>query len=457
IANLYADIINASNIAASNIQVQVFVAGVSIKDTTLDLGPLEQQSLIVSWPAVYGNDLIRILVDSVGLHTEVDESNNELILNANVLDIIPPIISNVQYTPQPVYLGQNFLLQLKTNDNAGIASVQGLFQGQNIALNLNPTSGFYEANFQADTVGIHQAICTSTDVNGLSSSVSLLVEVLPSSIDLSIAPQDIIITGTGNNQQIQTTIYNNGNQVANNFDVNIYVDGILFDSTNISLGPGSTMINSSGFMACGNHTIEVKLDEVGALTESNEANNSAITSFSNCNLLPPQILNFEISPNPVAVNDNFVLSLTLMDTTGIDSVIVILPTGNVLLVFNPANQKYENISSLPNPGVFPIVANAADRAGQSSSIQSILEVEPNLAELKVTALSPSSNPVYLGQQSQVTYAVANSGLKSAFNARVEIWQDNILVSDFTNDFYSKDTTILSISWIPISSQTDFLI
>jgi hypothetical protein len=82
--------------------------------------------------------------------------------------------------------------------------------------------------------------------------------------------------------QFGASVGNQGGS-ANNFMVEVYLDGTLYDSGTLSLGAGETMALSTetAWQAIeGAHTIEWVLDATNVISESNEGNNRMSRSFN---------------------------------------------------------------------------------------------------------------------------------------------------------------------------------
>ncbi len=121
--------------------------------------------------------------------------------------------------------------------------------------------------------------------NKTNNTVSKIIHVEPARPDILVARSSIVISPeliySGDNVNFSAIINNQGEKVANNFDVTFRVNGTLVATKwVVQLDPHQSMIVSSDWTAtAGDHVLEVNADPSHFLDDASIANNVAETAF----------------------------------------------------------------------------------------------------------------------------------------------------------------------------------
>jgi hypothetical protein len=448
--NLNATVKNNSNILISNAQVALIIDGVIRETKTVNIGALSQSVVNFSWITEWGQNNIEVKADPNNLIAEANEGNNSGFKQITVNDPYPPVIIQATATPNPAYINEQVLFKVKALDSTGIASVAVNWLGQNVTLQYNVSTEFYEGLLIANTVGTANALITVYDQNNLTSSVQLSIQVINNLPDLKIYSSDIQFipptAAEGENMSIQVKVKNTGNINVNNAGVSLSVNGTFIGNTSVSISADSFSVVTFNWIAeCGNKTFTAIADSANLIAETNENNNSAAKNYQVCSGSSYQLT---VTANPSI--------LTLGNSVSIEAVSVPnIVNASVFASWNGQNQNmpYDNnanaylTSITPSQtGTFIVPVFFTDSGNNTANGFAQFTVTDNLPELSVNTIT-ANFPVQPYINTAFSITVSNNSLIAVSNPLVHLVVNGQVVdSVHLNSLNGLDTAVVNLNW-----------
>jgi uncharacterized delta-60 repeat protein len=446
---------NNSNLTITNAQVSLIVDGVSQQTKTVTLSSLTQAQLNFDWLAKWGQHKVDIKADPINMISEANENNNTGTQYISVNDIYVPVILQASATPNPAFVGNVVLFKVKAIDSTGIASVTVNWQSQNVALTYNSLTTFYEGYINANTAGTSNAIVTAYDVNGLSSSTGLSIQVLQNLADLKVYSSDILlvpsVSGSGDSASIQIKVRNSGSINANNANVMLRADGVNIGSQSATILHDSSLIFTFTWQVnCGSHTFLVVLDSANSITETNEANNTASFVHQFCAVVPSYVLNTQAIPSVISLGSSTNIQLTSVPSVTNATVSTVWNNQVIAMPFNSLNSNYAVLITPTQTGPYTLPVVFTDANGLQTATFVQFSVIDSLPDLSVNSFS-TIYPAQANANTTFSVSVSNNSMQTISNNLVHLLVDNQVVDSILiavlNPF---DSITVSLSWLSIT-------
>ncbi|MGB0524589.1 MAG: CARDB domain-containing protein [Flammeovirgaceae bacterium] len=297
---------------AGEFDVVFYQNGVEQDRVTVEELPVgDSRELDFEWQIALGEQFLEVIVDPLDNIQEMNENNNTASFRTLIEDDLP-IIQNANITGQPVYIGGNFQIQATISDLVGLDEVLVAYQGIEQTMNLlDDSTGLYEANLTADTIGRQYVEIITTDTRGQVSKQKVYLTVYDVSVDLQVDHNNGIVAEYGDDlvAALSIRVGNFGGTAANNVLVSVLHNGVEIGNSTIDLAKGSIEeLSFSANFVEGNNNIEVVLDPDSIIDESNEANNSSIRTFYVNDTFAPETPLLSISPDGWSTSSLFSVS-----------------------------------------------------------------------------------------------------------------------------------------------------
>lgn len=289
---------NIGNLGPTNATLTSLIAGVG-SSPAISLGsqsntrltPYENKSFTFSYyfdpPAGLTNGSYSINANlTYGGKTVSDSRENITLLPVGIKSFSPPSQGNNEtYFISTVELKNianssvNVSLNLSSNLTGGINAT-------NVILGANSTTTVNFNETLAQT-GIHN-LTISANYSSLPSPLtrSASINISDQNADLTIQTSDISISPTspttGQTVTISATVSNTGTADANNFTVELKINGTSMENNTLSVGAGSSNVTQFAWTAVlGTHNITIVADASNIIAgEVSETNNNATTSIT---------------------------------------------------------------------------------------------------------------------------------------------------------------------------------
>jgi hypothetical protein len=276
---------------AENFAVELLIDGVSKQVMPLSVAGNSTGNVWFDWIAGFGNHTITIKADSGNVISEADETNNTAQKPILVIDKSPPVIHNL-FLPELIYKGEPFIVKAEVTDNVGVEAVGAEVNELAASLGFNSGTGLYEVEVVVAEEGEYVLEVEAVDTSGLRSSRQTILTVKSPLPDLSLDFTDISIIPEEISEEdevaVEATVHNNGKQDAENFPVELLIDGSQEAVNQLSVAGESAVKTQFSWIATyGDHTITIKADSTNLIAESDEANNQASRSIFVADITPP--------------------------------------------------------------------------------------------------------------------------------------------------------------------------
>ncbi len=406
---------NYGEAPANNFIAELQVDGLSKVNNTISVAPESTTTTAFNWNTTYGNHTLTVNVDASGIVNEDNEGNNQANKTIFVSDGTPPVIEWF-YVP-PTVEGTPLSITINASDNINLSTVIAKINNATIVLGYNQTTNLYEGATTASPSGTYQLMGTANDVNGLTTTKQISIEILPTQADLTLTSNDVTFSPLplrdGNIINIAVTLHNQGGTSANYSNLEFLVDNVSTQNLSVFFVPAKsvnvTIIAWVG--QYGTHTLTFKADSLSNVSEFNESNNN-LSLFIIVEDYTSPIINDINTPASVYVNSNFILAVNATDNVNVSTVNASIDTTLVTLTFNSSSGLYEGSTTAPGTaGVFEINVTTTDTSGLQSKKQQPLTVNPIEADLTLDASDVVMTPPNPAepQQMEVNITLHNNG------------------------------------------------
>ena len=300
---IYANISNDGGTDTNNFSVELLIDDISQQNNSLSVLTNSKNLTQFTWTASYGNHTLTFKVDSLNNISESNESNNEINKTVSVIDATPPTINEV-IVPASVYENSDLTIKANVTDNFNVSAVTGDINGNRLTFVYNSTSGLYENLSTALTAGTYNLTINATDTSGLKAETQQILTIYESGADLTIDYVDLTFNPTTSNitensiLTINATVHNNGGTDANNFKVELLIDGSSESNNTLSVKKASTNLTQFTWTAVYDyHNLTIRLDPDNTIIESNKTNNEYNKTIFVLDATPPPILNLTAAPS----------------------------------------------------------------------------------------------------------------------------------------------------------------
>ncbi|MBR9682354.1 MAG: S8 family serine peptidase, partial [Candidatus Aenigmarchaeota archaeon] len=337
-------------------------------------------------------------------------------------DTEAPEIISVDITPNPVEAGKTITIKVDAEDNVQIENVTIKLDDTDYILTYNNTSELYETSVSTPTAGIYDVLIKVKDFVSLEATAIEKLETYSLEPELSLdsnlsytpnAPE------TGNVVKVNTTVYNYGDGLAEDFIVTLKVDDVNVDNKTISLtGTSNTSLELRWNALQGSHELKVVVDSGDKISEYDESNNDATRSIYVLDTEPPVIHSFNYTES-VYVGDNIIISANVSDNVGVDTVKIMLDS-TYDIKYNPSSGLYEGIISPSTAGKYPISLVVTDIDGLTTSKSGSVNVYGIEPDLKINPSDIITGEISAGISKTISLNVHNMGKTKAENVTVLI-------------------------------------
>jgi len=279
-------------------KVKLSVAA-AVMEKNLSIPAGSQATAEFAWKAEYGMQNITASVDPDNSVTESNELNNNASKGIFVRDLEPPIISDIEYSPSMLHDGDAVDVSARVSDNVGVKSVNGELGGEDFVMALE--GSYYKGTVSAPAKGDYLLTVSAADISGIKSQAQSPVAVYSRNPDLIIESDDVSIYPKAPSDldasNVSVSISNTGESDADDFDVDLVIDGKTVDRQRISVDKGLaadiTLVWNATY---GNHTLAILADSTGRISEDNESNNEYDSAMYVVDITPPPapILNDDV-------------------------------------------------------------------------------------------------------------------------------------------------------------------
>ncbi len=299
--------VNVFNYGANqtaNFTVQMLIDSINYSNKTISIPGDSNNTAYFNWISIYGNHTIIAKVDPSNSIIELNESNNVLNKTITVEDRKAPLINYINI-PYIIYKNLVFTIRVNATDNINISQVSATINSTVIGLSFNSTLGLYENSTSVSNTGSYPFIIIAKDINEISTSSEKLIKVYDTSSDLMVDISGIFLsqinlTENNNNLFVNVSVENRGGTAANNFKIELLLDGMSLKNNTMSLAAAN--LSNSSFnitgLPYGLHNITIKLDADNVVAESNESNNNYSRNvFVSDITMPSNLANLVVSPS----------------------------------------------------------------------------------------------------------------------------------------------------------------
>jgi subtilase family serine protease len=406
-------------------------------------------NMTFEWPAQNGRHIFKAVADYTNHITESNENNNEL--SGTIIPFMPDLaIGLVTWSPLDVQNGTEVTFDIDIQNLGSLRAgtsrltfyVDSTAVGFAIIGSLDP----------GDTVTEHftwLATASSHTINIVADANNQILEIDEDNNTkvVSLPPPDLVVqsitfsppdAAISDNVVISASIKNQGSSKTQNSLATLYIDGELFDFSNlppIDAG-GSFEVAFNWITMAGTHTINVTADIDNSVIESDEANNDKEIEFA---ILTPDLIvqNFHWSTNNELASNEINCTVTVKNIgTG--------AAGNNQLAYNfegtppltkalqpiPAGQTAElSFTSILSPGThtaYIIVDSGEDIAELiEDNNDKSFTISTIVPDLVVRTITWSPLDAKIGDTITVTTKVENQGIAKASNLRMSLLVDGV--------------------------------
>ncbi len=424
---------------AQNVMVSLFVNNAVISNQTTTVAGQSNQLIQFAFTPNVGQNNVTISIDPTNQIPESNEANNILTTTLWALDQTPPTIN--QATATNVIEGNPTFISVDAVDNVGVVAVTAQVAGNNVNLQLNPTTNLYEGTvlLQAGQYSIDIIV---EDVNGLRSSRQILAEVFSQTPDLIVSAMNFQPLPVTDNVVNTITVFvekNGGSSYTT--QATLFVDGNQTQSQTVSLTSQVSTIPFTWAATAGAHNVTIEIDSANSVLESDETNNQLTIPITVQDGTRP-VIHQIIAPNRVVAGTSFQIGVNTTDNVEVAQVNAGLSSQDQSLVLN--NGLYEGTLVAPQSGVYHITVTATDSSGLQTQRTKQLIVQSNLADLSLDAFDVINLGQNLNQlQTQVT--VHNNGFTDASGTIIRLNYGNGF-SEQTVDIAQQSSQTLTFVW-----------
>ena len=440
------------------IQIKLDGAKVYNEEHLLKAGQMEALSWS-DWQATGGNHEITVTLDPENLIQESNESDNEAIYSFNVPYTLPPQLSNLQITEDPLE-NQPFEISVDVLGDQEISNVIIDINGSiHVMSSADGTNYGYSGLLPT---GSYPFQISATNTSNLVARIPGTLTVHRNLADLKvqipqITPINLTNEGTA---QFTITVQNIGYQSAENVPVQIQLDGQEISSETVTLSPKSeSALPSIAWPAIsGNHELTITIDPENLVQEADENNNTSALSFNVGNVNPPNISNVE-TKEILYTNELFTIEadvedqLTLEVTAELDGAIYAMNLDSL-------SNKYR--AELAAPSVMgehslKVVAKNAD--GLSSEWQQAVTVLDSNPDLAISPADVTISPRNLieNQPETVSALIHNYGGSDLSQVQAQLKVNSTVVETKAISIQKGDTVPVSWEWLPVFGSSDLSI
>ncbi len=372
-ASINVNVFNYGLNQTPNFVVELLIDGTFQANKTFSVPGDSNSTTQFSWTAKYGNHTFIAKIDTNNSILEINESNNEFNITVFVQDAQVPTINKV-IIPEIVYESSPITVKANVTDNLNVSQVNATVGSTTITLSYNQTSQLYENSTTLPAAGLSNITVKASNPNHLTSSSESLLMVYGTSADLMVdfggvklSPDNIT---ESNILTINATVENRGGTDANNFKVELLIDGVSQKNSTFSISKASTfVVNFNWTSTYGNHNVTIRLDRDSSIAESNESNNEYNrTVFVSDVTAPAAVQNFIATPSTWTNQTSIAISWNAVsDTNGIDRYEYQIDYGTWISVGTNTNF---SVSSQPD-GAHLINVRAVDVPGNIGNISNV--------------------------------------------------------------------------------------
>ncbi|HLD73180.1 MAG TPA: CARDB domain-containing protein [Candidatus Nanoarchaeia archaeon] len=384
---------------------------------------------------------------------------SDIIVDFSVSDNISPKIHNLIIIPNPANVSSNLTVKVNATDNINLTKVNATFSTQSITLTYNQISGWYEGVLIApSSPGEYTLYVMASDWVNLTATNSTS-GATESTGGLSIHSEDPDLTLTSSdihydqkvlyeNQLLifNATVYNKGDQPANNFIVELLIDDISDQSKTLSIANQSNSSTQFNWTTTyGNHSITIKTDASNIISEANELNNEASINISILDVTPPiigEILHGSVEGTPSTIKVN------IADNVNISVVTATISNTTLVLDYNSTSALYENTFTAPNAGIYELIITAKDINGLATTKKISLEIYSTIPDLTLFSNDIHLFPLPLtdGTLTNLSVIVHNDGGTGVNNFTLELFVDSILYQNKSLNILSDASNTAYFLW-----------
>ncbi len=443
---------NNSNLTISNAQVALIIDGVVQQTKIITINPISQIQVSFAWLGKWAQDTIVVKADPSNLIAEANENNNAGTTYIFVNDIYSPVILQATATPNPTNVGSQVFFKVKAIDSTGIASVSVSWQNQTAVLTYNALTTFYEGYVNANSAGLSNALITALDINNLSSSTSISIQVLQNLPDLKVHSSDFTFTPTvgnaGANISIQVKVHNSGSVNVTNASVILRVDGINVGSQLVNVIHDSLIVVSFFWQSnCGSHTFAIAVDSANAIAEINDANNTASIVHQFCGSITSYAITAQAVPMNLPLGSATNVQLVAAPTTASATVTVLWHNQNLNMAFDSLNNAYTVQIYPTDTGNYILPISFMDANGFQSGSFVQFRVFDSLPDLSANAISVNY-PLQPNVNTQFAVSISNNTLQPVLNSNIYLLVDGQAVDSIQSGPLSAlDSGAFQLSWL----------
>lgn len=360
----------------TDFDVEFLIDGLLAGVNRLSLNANSSNPTNFTWRASYGNHTLSIVADSGDVIAESDESNNILNKSIFVQDNSPPVIHNV-FLPEPVYEGEIFHTSVDARDNVGVSDVAMNLENETLTLTHNPDGLTYEGDMAAPSAGAYMLKVTARDTNGLKGSIMIPFIVMRLEPDLTVSISSLQFVSEDNPLTIEANIHNRGKKDTGNFDVVLFIDGVIKETNTISLpAEGSAVVRFIWNSIYGEHKVSIIVDPDNQILESDESNNEESRTIFISDITPPPAPVLYAEPDEWTTTKNITVSWQVVsDKNGISGYEYQIDYGKWINIGTTANF----VTPPQTDGIHTVNVRAIDipgNIGMHGSVNIYIDTEP---------------------------------------------------------------------------------
>gem|GEM_PF-1761017 len=452
----------AHNYGGVNISCSVvfLVDGKTIGTKKIHVGVNCSVEIPFSWVVQCGEHTFSFILDENNQIAESNENNNTASIPVNFCVPLPPVISNIAGTPNPVIESDNFTL-IATIDFANRCdSVKVAFKGNRYTM-ANTSGNEYSVTIPAGLHGDYQTLVTAYDANGQSSDAQYGVAVYQKKRDLWLNSGEIAITPSnikeGDQVSVSCVVHNTGNQNVLNALVYLYANSEITDSTTVSIAANGYFPTAFSWQAqYQDQYLKVVADPRNQVIEEDETNNSALLSVTVADNTPPVITGLTVTPNPAYQKEQALVTLTATDNVPLQVATYTWKGSNDTLYYNAGLNRFETTISSEETGTYLLETSVKDITGFESQKSIAVSIIPQLADLAVSAFDLSWDTVSISKNDtvQLYLTVHNNGGTVASNAEVRFKVDGVLKQSLFGNFSPYSQQQLTFKWPALCGKHD---
>ena len=302
------------------------------------------------------------------------------------------------------------------------------------------------------------ALITATTTGGDSLAKQVDVSVLEDASDLTLGPVtiDTYPVEAEGEHTLSVEAINQGTQDTTSVEVTLSVDGTNLETQTIDLSASSEQTLTFDFTpSMGSQTVQVEIDPTGAITESDETNNTSSQTFTGLDLDKPS-LDEVILTEIIYEGGDIELSVQASDNVGVDRVVVGLDSTNTTLTYNSTDDRYETTLTAPAAGDWKMYITVTDTSGLKHKLTRTITVHDVRADLtaQLMDLSLEDLPLSEGETLTMTLPVSNEGGTDVSGLEVSFRLDGSEIDSDTIDVAAGETAEASITWTGVYGEYD---